>query len=408
MLNEEKSNTSLKRIISLPLLVFYGLGNILGAGIYVLIGKIAGISGIYMPLSFIIACVIVLFTAFTYAELSARYPVSAGEAVYLYEGFGMKQLAMAIGLIIALSGVLSSATIIHGFYGYLSTFISIPEFVVAISLIFLLTLIAIWGIGKSVKIAALFTFLEVFGLLFVIYVALPYVSFSLDELTKMIPPADFTALHNIILGAFLAFYAFIGFEDMVNIAQEVKDPTSTMPKAIIITLSIATVLYLFIAFVSISLVSPELLASTSAPLAVVYEKATSQKAVILSFIGMFAVINGVLVQIIMVSRIFYGMSIKGWMPRFLGVVSPKTSTPVYATLTTSLIILSLSLLLPLITLAQSTSFVIFIIFTLVNMALIKIKLKNPHPKGVTTFPMWVPITAIVLNLCMLGVQLSSF
>ncbi|MEN4053247.1 amino acid permease [Sulfurimonas sp. NWX79] len=408
MLSEEKNNTSLKRVISLPLLIFYGLGNILGAGIYVVIGKIAGISGIYMPLSFLIACVIVLFTAFSYAELSARYPVSAGEAVYLYEGFGIKELSIAIGIIIALSGVLSSATIIHGFYGYLSTFVDIPEFLVSISLIFLLTLIATWGIGKSVKVTVLFTFLEIFGLFLVIYVALPYLSFDLENFAKMIPPADFIILNNIILGAFLAFYAFIGFEDMVNIAQEVKDPTSTMPKAIIITLFIATILYFAISFVSISLLSPDILSSTSAPLAAVYEKATSQKAVVLSFIGMFAVINGVLVQIIMVSRIFYGMSAKGWMPKFLGIVNPKTSTPVYATIITSLIILVLSLLLPLITLAQSTSFVIFIVFTLVNMALIKIKLKAPHPKGITIFPIRIPIIAIILNLFMLGVQILSF
>jgi amino acid transporter len=390
------------------MLIFYGLGNILGAGIYVLVGKVAGISGVYMPLSFVIASVIVLFTAFSYAELSARYPVSAGEAVYIYEGFGVKWLSIAIGLTIALSGILSSATILHGFYGYFSTFANLNEFLVTFITIFILTLIAVWGVSQSVKATVIFTFIEVFGLVLIIYVALPYMSFDLQSIKKIIPPADFSLIKNIILGAFLAFYAFIGFEDMVNMAQEVKNPTTVMPKAILLTLLIATVLYFLVAYASISLLGPTTLASTSAPLVLVYEKATSHNAIVLSFIGMFAVINGVLVQIIMVSRIFYGMSQNGWMPQFLGVVNAKTATPVYATLFTSFIIFTLTLLLPLVTLAQSTSFVIFIIFTAVNLALVKIKLKDPHPKRIKTYPIWIPLLAVILNVGMLGLQIFAF
>jgi len=149
------------------------------------------------------------------------------------------------------------------------------------------------------------------------------------------------------------------------------------------------------------------LSSTSAPLAMVYEKATGDKAVVLSMIGMFAVINGALIQIIMVSRILYGMSTKGWVPKSLGVVNAKTATPINATIVTAGTILILTLLLPLLTLAQSTSFLIFIVFTLVNLALIKIKLKNPNPKDVKTYPIWMPVIAIVLNISMLGFQIFS-
>ena len=407
MFTKDNPNTALKRVISLPLLVFYGLGNILGAGIYVLIGEIAGVSGIYMPLSFLVACIIVLFTAMSYAELSSRYPVSAGEAVYIYEGLGNQKLSVAVGLAIALSGILSSATLLHGFYGFFSTFLDIPEFVISTCLIISFSLVAIWGIGESVKVTLLFTILEVFGLLLVIYVAAPYVSFDIQSFQKMVPPADMKVLNSIVLGAFIAFYAFIGFEDMVNIAQEVKNPVKIMPRAIVIALIIATILYTAIAWVSISLVSAEALSSTSAPLATVYEEATGDKAVVLSIIGMFAVINGVLIQLIMVSRILYGMSVKGWMPKFLKVVNAKTATPINATVVTAVIILVLTLLLPLLTLAQSTSFVIFIVFTLVNLALIRIKLKNPSPKDVKIYPIWVPVIAIILNLLMLGFQIFS-
>jgi amino acid transporter len=140
----------------------------------------------------------------------------------------------------------------------------------------------------------------------------------------------------------------------------------------------------------------------------VFEKATGEKAVVLSIIGMFAVINGALIQIIMVSRILYGMSAKGWMPRFLVKVNTKTATPINATIATAVMILTLTLLLPILTLAQSTSFLIFIIFTLINFALIKIKLKVPNPEGVKTYPIWIPIISIILNIAMLGFQIVSF
>lgn len=157
MHQKNDTNSSLKRVISLPLLIFYGLGNILGAGIYVLIGKIAGVSGIYMPISFIIAFIIIFFTALSYAELSSSYSVSAGEAIYIFKGFGSKKLSVLVGFLIAISGTLSAATIIHGFYGYMSTFIDIPPFIISCILILTLLLLAIWGIGQSVKVAAIFT-----------------------------------------------------------------------------------------------------------------------------------------------------------------------------------------------------------------------------------------------------------
>jgi amino acid transporter len=222
------------------MLVFYGLGNIFGAGIYVLIGEIAGIAGVYLPLSFLLACVVVSFTALTYAELSARYPTSAGEAVYINAGFNNPTLSTLVGLIIAFTGLLSSATILHGFYGYLSTFIQTSEIITMLIVVIFISSIAIWGITQSITIAALLTLIETFGLSIIIYVGFDYISWDIQTLQAFIPPFEFTLINSIVLGAFLAFYAFIGFEDMVNIAEEVKNPTKTMPRAIIITLIIAT------------------------------------------------------------------------------------------------------------------------------------------------------------------------
>ena len=405
MNSEYKSK--LKRNVTLPMLVFYGLGNIFGAGIYVLIGEMAGIAGAYIPLSFLLACVVVSFTALTYAELSARYPMSAGEALYINAGFNSPVLSTLVGLSVAFTGLLSSATILDGFHGYLSTFIEAPEIISTLIVVILISSIAIWGISQSIIITALLTLIETFGLSMVIYVGFDYISWDIQTLKSFIPPMDFTLINAIILGAFLAFYAFIGFEDMVNIAEEVKDPSNTMPKAIIATLIIATLFYIIIAVVSISVVPANELAGSNAPLAKVYETATHSKATILSSIALFAVINGALIQIIMASRIFYGMSTQGWLPSFLGIIHPKTHTPIYATVLAGLLVFLLATLFPILTLAQSTSFMIFIIFTFVNVSLILIKIKEPHPHGIRTYPMAIPIIAIMLNLTLLGFQIIS-
>jgi len=397
----------LKRNVTLPMLVFYGLGNIFGAGIYVLIGEMAGLAGIYIPLSFLLACIVVSFTALTYAELSARYPVSAGEAVYINAGFNNPVFATFIGLSIALTGILSSATILDGFNGYLSTFIQTPEIITSLIVVMLISAIAIWGITQSIAVTALLTLIETLGLIMIIFVGFEYVLWDIHTIESFTPPIEFSALNAIILGAFLAFYAFIGFEDMVNIAEEVKNPTKTMPKAIIITLIIATLFYIAIAIISISVVPVNELAHSKAPLAKVYETATHSKATILSVIALFAVINGALIQIIMVSRIFYGMSTQGWLPGFLSVVHPKTRTPINATIFAGLLVYLLATAFPILTLAQSTSFLIFIIFTLVNISLIKIKLKDPHPQDIKTYPMIIPVIAIILNLTLLGFQIVS-
>ena len=402
-----KDKPKLKRNVTLPMLVFYGLGNIFGAGIYVLIGEIAGISGDYLPLSFLLACIVVFFTALTYAELSARHPLSAGVAVYINAGFKSPVLSTIVGITIALSGLLSSATLLHGFYSYLSIFIQTPEILTTLIVVIIISAIAIWGISQSIMITALLTLIETFGLAMVIYVGFDHISWDTETLNAFIPPMDISIMNAIILGAFLAFYAFIGFEDMVNIAEEVKEPTKTMPKAIIITLAIATLFYIIIAVVSISVVPANELAHSSAPLAKVYETATHSKATILSIIALFAVINGALVQIIMVSRLFYGMSTQGWIPNILSIVHPKTSTPINATILAGLLVFLLATAFPILTLAQSTSFLIFIVFTLVNISLLITKLRDPHPQGIRTYPIAIPIIAIFLNVTLLVFQIVS-
>jgi amino acid transporter len=397
----------LKRDISLFMLVFYGLGNILGAGIYVLIGKISGIADIYTPFSFIIAAIVVLFTALTYAELSSRFPYSAGEALYAKKAFNSKYLSITIGFMIALSGILSSATILHGFYGYISTFIELSETLSSILIVIILCFIAILGIGKSVKFASILTCVEIFGLLFILFVGIENIPLNEIDINKFIPDLKISIWYSISIGAFLAFYAFIGFEDMVNVAEEVKEPTKTMPKAILIALVISTILYILVAIISILAISPSELSKSSAPLADVYTKLTNKEPILLSFIGMFAVINGALIQIIMVSRLFYGMGENNWLPKIFSSINEKTRTPIFSTIIASLLVLIFTLWLPIITLASLTSFFIFVIFTLMNLALIKIKKREANPEGVLVYPVWIPILGVIVNISLLIIQLFS-
>jgi len=404
---ETENKVTLKRDISLYFLIFYGLGNILGAGIYVLVGKIAGISGIFAPISFIVACIVVLFTALSYSELSARFPYSAGEALYAKHAFNSKYISIFIGIIIALSGILSSATIIHGFNGYISNFFDLPSILTAILLLIVLTVIAILGIGKSVKFATILTLVEIFGLLIIVFIGVENIEFRNAEIKEFIPPFEISIWYTISLGAFLAFYAFIGFEDMVNVAEEVKEPAKNMPKAIIITLIVSTTLYILVATISVLAIPPEILSKSDAPLADVYRTLTNKEPIVLSIIGMFAVINGALIQIIMVSRLLYGMGMNKWIPSIFTKVNEKTRTPIFATVFASIVILIFTLWLPIVTLASLTSFFIFIVFTLMNLALIKIKLKSPTPEGIINIPFWIPTLGIIVNVLLLCIQIFS-
>ena len=396
---------SLKRSLGFWLLLFYGVGNILGAGIYVLVGKVAAQAGYFVPLSFMLAALVAAFSAFTYAELSSRYPFAAGEAVYLQKGFGLTWLSSATGVLIAMAGILSAATIARGFVGYLQLFVEIPQWLAIIALLVLLGAVAIWGIAESVKIAALFTLLEIIGLLLIIITG----SAQLERLPGIID--NLPALNQrhlwpgIFAGAFLAFYAFIGFEDMVNVAEEVREPEITIPRAILSALIIATLLYAMVSLVAVVNLSPRELAASEAPLADLYTAATGRKAVVISLISLFAIVNGALIQIIMASRIFYGMSRLGWLPAILGRVSQRSHTPVIATLLVTSFILVLALWFPLVKLAASTSYLILSVFLLVNLALLRIRAIYPLPENVKGYPVWVPVMGAAGSLLLLMAQI---
>jgi amino acid transporter len=399
--------TGLKRTIGLPLLLFYGLGNILGAGIYVLIGKVAGEAGMYVPLAFFTASVVAGFSAFTYSELSARYPLSAGEAVYIDEGFQLTGLSRLTGLLIACAGMVSAATISRGFYGYFSIFLPLPELLVVAGIILLLGLLTIWGISQSVTVAASLTVIEVAGLFLVIWAGSDVLATLPVQIDTLVPPLKSSALVGIVLGSFLAFFAFIGFEDMVNIAEEVKNPSRNLPAAILLALLIATLMYASVSLVAVLSVDQDTLSASNAPLADVLAATSDINPRIISLISMIAIVNGALIQIIMASRLFYGMAKKGWIWHQLGKVDARTQTPVTATVLVVVMTLGLALWFPLETLAKGTSYLVLVVFSLVNAALVLIKRVQPFSEGSINNPVWVPVTGFITCIGLLVFQLCS-
>ncbi len=298
------------------------------------------------------------------------------------------------------TGVLSAATITTGFVGYFNVFFNLPESVVIIPLLLILTLLAIWGIKQSASVAAAITLIEIAGLLIIIWVGQHYIfNFEFAPYIEELTHAPNTLWVGIFSGAFLAFYAFIGFEDMVHIAEEVIEPEKNMPRAILLSLAISTLIYFLVALVSINALPIQDLGNSKAPLALIFKETTGLSPNIVAIIGMLAIINGALIQIIMASRVVFGMSAQGWIPKALGNINAKTQTPIQATVLVALIILILTLWLPIVTLAELTSLLILVVFSLVHLSLIRIKTNNinitPNAKQ---YHIAIPIIGLVTNV----------
>ena len=400
------TRSNLKRSLGLPLVTLYGLGNILGAGIYILIGKVAGEAGYSMVLSFLIAMVVSGLTAFSYMELSGRFPASASVSVYLHKAFGQRWLSVVVGLAMVAAGITSAATLAKGFAGYASTLIPAPELVLSVGLLIVIGLLAVKGIGESAIVAGLFTFVEVLGLVIVILAGKHSLTgFDASRLLQIDPAVG---LAGVMTGAFLAFYAFIGFEDMVNVAEETKNPQRTMPLAILISLIASTLLYLMVAVVAIASVPPSQLAASKAPLLLVYESGASNTGLFLTIIGITAAINGVIVQVIMGSRILFGLSRQGWIDTRLAAVNKETKTPLIATMLVVALMIAACVALPLVSLARLTSLIVLIIFALVNMALITIKRRHPNHKGLITVPVLIPYLGFLSCFVIILFELKIF
>lgn len=400
-----KKPPTLQRRLTLPLLVLYGLGVTVGAGIYVLVGLTAAEAGMFAPISFLLSAFVVSFTGFTYAELSARFPVSAGEAAYVRSGLNSRSVALLVGLLVVSSGVVSSAAISLGSTAYLGNFVSISSVFLTATIILALGLVAAWGIFESVTIAAILTVIEIGGLGLVVIYGFTLKPDLLADIGRLVPPLEMKAWSGIVGGGLLAFFAFIGFEDLANVAEEAKKPEKNMPRAILLTLIVATAIYLVVVSVVVLSVPMNELRESASPLTLVFANAGETTEGIFTLIAALATLNGVLIQMIMSSRVLYGLASKDHLHKSLAYIHPKTRTPVVATALVVAIILILALFLPIGRLAEMTSQIALTIFSFVNLALIAMKIGKPLQTTGFQVPIWVPIAGLISCLLLL---LSGF
>jgi len=411
LLEEGKERPKLKRRVSLFGVTVYGVGNILGAGIYALIGEVVGHTGNFSWLAFIIASVIGALTGLSYAELSAMYPKSAAEFVYTEEAFKIRLLSFLIGWIIIFSGILSAATVALAFAGYLAVLIGIPSIILVVIfaaiLIVIVSLINFVGIRASTWTNILFTFIEASGLILIIIIGIPY----LGTVNYFVLPigGSFGAIFSAVA---LIFFAYIGFEDIANIAEEVKKPARNLPRAIIYSIIITTVLYCLTAISVVSVPNIDIAFST-APLSIVASSELGPVGgIIMSFIALFATANTVLIMMIVTSRMMYGMARDKALPEGLSKVSPKFKTPALAVLVTmilTIIPLGLYFFGDISTVADATVFGVLITFFLVNLSLIVLRKKKPElerPFKLKLNIRWLPIISLLGCIACFGLFFS--
>jgi len=397
----EHGGPELKRTVSLPALTLYGIGVIVGAGIYVLIGETAARAGFYTPLAYLAASLLVALTAASYAELSTSFPVSAAETAYIRAGLRIESLATLAGLLVCASGIISSATLVQGGAGYASSLTGLAPAALAAGFAVALGAIVGLGIGLSVGVIATITVIEVGGLILIAGLGLVDFDAVRAGVEAHYTPLDISAAVGVLSGVLLAFFAFIGFEDMVNISEEVKNPQRAMPRAIALALISVTILYMAVSLVAVIYVDTADLAASQAPLSLVFERVTSLSGAPVSLIAIFAALGGVIAQIVMSTRILYGLGRMGKMPAWFGVVHPRTRTPVNATILVTGIIVALALTLPTRELAETTAAGTLFAFSFVNLSLWRMKGWPDYRSGGFSTPRIVPLLGAILSMSFL-------
>ena len=400
-------NGRLRRVLSLPTLTLYGLGTMVGGGFYALVGKVAGEAGTLAPLAFLVSALVALLSALSYAELASRFPVSAGEARYIREGLGRAWLARAAGWGVALTGVVSAATLSVAFSGFLRDLTGAPPIVGRVGVVALLVLVAAWGMAQSAALTIVITVIEVGTLMVIVGASSGSLASLPERADELFVPHSLAAALGVGSGAFLAFYSFIGFEDMVNEAEEVRRPRRTLPLALVLALVLTTALYMLVSVAAALSVEPGELAASDTPLATVARRVGLGGAGVITVVSMLAGVNGALVQIVMSSRVLYGMARQGDAPAPLARVHPRSRTPLTATLIVGGVVLALSLVLGLVALAKITSAIILVVFILVNVSLVALKCRASAGDEPPAFrvPVAVPLLGGAVCAVMLALEL---
>ena len=393
--------SELKRRMGLFQLTMYGVGLILGAGIYVLIGEAAGFAGESVWIAFALGAIVALFAGFSYAELSSIFPKAAAEYVFVKNAFKNNFFAFVIGWLTAITSIITAATVALGFGGYFAEFLDVPIIISAIGLLVVLSLVNFIGIRESSWTNTVFTIIEAAGLILIIIIG-----FTISNPEPVHYTESPSGLTGIAIAFVLIFFAFIGFEDMANVAEEVKKPKKTLPRAIILSVVISGILYVLVALAVFRVVNWEELANSAAPIAFVAERGLGSGGhVLLSSIALFAITNTVLITLVAGSRIFYGMAKEKVFPSILEKIHFKTKTPWIAVFVIMITAIGFTFIGDIVIVANITVFAIVITFTTINLAVIVLRYTEPDIER----PFKVPINiGKVPILSLFGVGISVY
>jgi amino acid transporter len=393
----------LKRAIPPAMLVLFVVGDILGAGIYARVGAVAGEVGGAIWTSFLVGVAIAALTALSYGELASKYPGAGGAALFVHKAFGKPVLTFVIAFAVVASGIASASAVARVFGGrYLQEFVRVPPLAVAILFVLVIALINFRGISESIKVNMFLTLVEASGLLLIIVIGVAALAGGTGDPGRAF---TFKAGANvplaILAGAAIAFYACLGFEDVANVAEEAENPVRMLPIALIAGLGIAGLLYVVVSFTAAMVVDAATLSKSSGPLLeVVKAGPISIPPRLFSAIALMAVANTALINMIMASRLLYGMAEQGVMPRVLGWTHRTRQTPWVAIVFTTLLALVLVITGDVGELANTTVLLLLVSFTLVNISVLVLRRERVGHRHLVV-PSWVPVLGALTCLVLM-------
>ncbi|MGI9824893.1 APC family permease [Agromyces sp. Marseille-Q5079] len=412
----EPEQPQLKRVLGPGLLLLFIVGDILGTGIYALTGQVAAEVGGAAWLPFLLAFAVATVTAFSYLELVTKYPQAAGAALYTHKAFGIHFFTFIVCFIVMTSGITSASTASRAFAANLLVAFGIPDatvttLLIALAFIVLIMLVNLRGVSESVWLNVFLTLVELSGLLLVIFIGMWAIAGGNADWSRVVAfetPEDKGVLLAVSTATSLAFFAMVGFEDSVNMAEETKDPSRIFPKMMLSGLGIAAVIYVLVSITVVALVPIGDLVGSETPLVTAVEAAAPGFPIndLLPFISMFAVANTALINMMMASRLLYGMSRQQVLPPFLGKVAPKRQTPWAAILFTSALAAGLITYVSLdaegsivALLGGTTSLLLLTVFAIVNVTVLVLRrqpVEHKHFRTPSALPVIGAITCLYL------------
>ena len=404
-----KSSPGLKRAVGVPLLFAFIVGDTLGAGIYTLVGTMAADVGgaIWLPL--LIALVVALLTAATYAELITKYPHAGGAARYADRAFHVPYVSFLVGFLMMASGITTAAALANAFAGdYLTALIDVPAAPAAVVFIILLTLINLRGVKESLAANLIASVIEVSGLVIVIVVCAIVFAAGNGEPARLLEFApDVPPLQGAFAASIVAFFSFLGFEAAANMAEEVRNPSKAYPRALFGAICTAGVVYLLIAVGAVIVLDPTELAESTGPLLdVVAASGVGIPPGLFSIIALIAISNGALLFMVMASRVGYGLAEAELLPRAFGRVLPGRRTPWVSIVVIAGLTIILTLTGNVATLAETTVLLLLLVFLSANISVLVLK-KDKVDHDHFSAPRFMPVLAIIASIALLTQQSAA-